>query len=30
VVTQAQALMEIVPDDTLEVQANLENKDVGS
>ena len=29
VVTQAQALMEIVPDDTLEVQANLENKDVG-
>lgn len=29
VVTQAQALMEIVPDDTLEVEANLENKDVG-
>lgn len=29
VVTQAQALMEVVPDDTLDVDAKLENKDVG-
>jgi hemolysin D len=29
VVTTAQALMEIVPDDMLEVEAQLENKDIG-
>jgi hemolysin D len=29
VVTSAQALMEIVPDDTLEVEANINNKDIG-
>jgi hemolysin D len=29
VVTTAQSLMEIVPDDTLEVEAQLENKDIG-
>ncbi|WP_206955961.1 HlyD family type I secretion periplasmic adaptor subunit [Trinickia acidisoli] len=29
VVTTAQSLMEIVPDDTLEVEATIENKDVG-
>ncbi len=29
VVTTAQALLEIVPDDTLEVEARLENKDIG-
>jgi hemolysin D len=29
VVTTAQALMEIVPDDTLEVDANVSNKDIG-
>ncbi|MGC0155804.1 HlyD family type I secretion periplasmic adaptor subunit [Chromobacterium vaccinii] len=29
VVTQAQALMEIVPDDALEVDANIDNKDIG-
>jgi len=29
VVTQAQALMEIVPDDTLEVEVSVENKDIG-
>jgi hemolysin D len=29
VVTTAQALMEIVPDDTLEVEAQLENRDIG-
>jgi hemolysin D len=29
VVTTAQSLMEIVPDDTIEVEANIENKDVG-
>jgi hemolysin D len=29
VVTTAQAVMEIVPDDTLEVEATVENKDVG-
>jgi hemolysin D len=29
VVTTAQSLMEIVPDDALEVEAKLENKDVG-
>jgi hemolysin D len=29
VVTTAQPLMEIVPDDTLEVEAQLENKDIG-
>ncbi|SIT42316.1 Type I secretion system membrane fusion protein [Paraburkholderia ribeironis] len=29
VVTTAQSLMEIVPDDTLEVQAQLENRDIG-
>jgi hemolysin D len=29
VVTLAQALMEIVPDDTLEVEAQVENKDIG-
>jgi hemolysin D len=29
VVTTAQSLMEIVPDDALEVEANVENKDVG-
>jgi hemolysin D len=29
VVTTAQALMEIVPDDTVEVEANVENKDIG-
>ena len=29
VITQAQALMEIVPDDTLEVEASVENKDIG-
>jgi len=29
VVTTAQAVMEIVPDDSLEVQATIENKDVG-
>jgi hemolysin D len=29
VVTQAQALMEIVPDDTLEVEASIDNKDIG-
>lgn len=29
VVTTAQTLMEIVPDDTVEVEANIENKDIG-
>jgi hemolysin D len=29
VATAAQAVMEIVPDDTLEVEANIENKDIG-
>nr|WP_150585146.1 HlyD family type I secretion periplasmic adaptor subunit [Pandoraea communis] len=29
VVTTAQALMEIVPDDAIEVEANVENKDIG-
>ncbi|SIO55542.1 HlyD family type I secretion periplasmic adaptor subunit [Paraburkholderia phenazinium] len=29
VVTTAQALMEVVPDDPVEVEANVENKDVG-
>ncbi len=29
VVTVAQSIMEVVPDDSLEVEANLENKDVG-
>jgi hemolysin D len=29
VVTTAQALLEIVPDDSLEVQAHIENKDIG-
>lgn len=29
VVTTAQALMEVVPDDAVEVEANVENKDVG-
>jgi hemolysin D len=29
VVSTAQALMEIVPDDTLEVDANVSNKDIG-
>ncbi|QIE26964.1 Leukotoxin export protein LtxD (plasmid) [Caballeronia sp. SBC1] len=29
VVTTAQSLMEIVPDDTLEVEAQLQNKDIG-
>jgi hemolysin D len=29
VATQAQALMEIVPDDTLEVEASIDNKDIG-
>lgn len=29
VVTTAQSLMEIVPDDTVEVEANVENKDIG-
>ncbi|ASL46264.1 Leukotoxin export protein LtxD [Burkholderia sp. AD24] len=29
VVTTAQSLMEIIPDDTLEVEAQLENRDVG-
>ena len=29
VVTTAQSLMEIVPDDTLEVEAQMENKDIG-
>ncbi len=29
VVTTAQSLMEIVPDDTMEVEATLENKDIG-
>ncbi|UTH76395.1 HlyD family type I secretion periplasmic adaptor subunit [Chromobacterium sp. IIBBL 290-4] len=29
VVTQAQTVLEIVPDDTLEVEANIENKDIG-
>jgi hemolysin D len=29
VVTSAQALMEIVPDDTLEVEARISNKDIG-
>ncbi|MDP9651436.1 HlyD family type I secretion periplasmic adaptor subunit [Paraburkholderia caledonica] len=29
VVTTAQALMEVVPDDALEVEVNVENKDVG-
>lgn len=29
VVTAAQSLMEIVPDDTVEVEANIENKDIG-
>jgi hemolysin D len=29
VVTTAQSLMEIVPDDTLEVEATIENKDIG-
>jgi hemolysin D len=29
VVTTAQALLEIVPEDTLEVEANVENKDIG-
>ncbi|POZ61917.1 HlyD family type I secretion periplasmic adaptor subunit [Chromobacterium alticapitis] len=29
VATQAQALMEIVPDDTLEVEASIGNKDIG-
>jgi hemolysin D len=29
VATTAQSLMEIVPDDTLEVEANIENKDIG-
>jgi len=29
VVTTAQAILEIVPDDTLEVEARLENKDIG-
>jgi len=29
VVTTAQALMEIVPDDTLDVEANISNKDIG-
>lgn len=29
VVTTAQSLMEIVPDDTVEVEANIENKDIG-
>ncbi|TDR76423.1 HlyD family type I secretion periplasmic adaptor subunit [Paludibacterium purpuratum] len=29
VVTTAQSLMEIVPDDTLEVEAQIENKDIG-
>jgi len=29
VVTTAQSLMEIVPDDTLEVEANVSNKDIG-
>jgi hemolysin D len=29
VVTTAQSLMEIVPDDTLEVEASIENKDIG-
>lgn len=29
VVTTAQSLMEIVPDDSVEVEANIENKDIG-
>ncbi|MFA8329353.1 HlyD family type I secretion periplasmic adaptor subunit [Burkholderia ubonensis] len=29
VVTTAQALMEVVPDDAVEVEANIENKDIG-
>jgi hemolysin D len=29
VVTTAQAIMEIVPDDAVEVEANIENKDIG-
>lgn len=29
VVTTAQSLMEVVPDDSVEVEANIENKDVG-
>jgi hemolysin D len=29
VVTTAQSLMEIVPDDTLEIEASIENKDIG-
>ncbi|MFK4448384.1 hemolysin D [Caballeronia udeis] len=29
VVTTAQAVMEIVPDDSVEVEANIENKDIG-
>jgi hemolysin D len=29
VVTTAQTLMEVVPDDTVEVEANIENKDIG-
>jgi hemolysin D len=29
VVTTAQSIMEIVPDDTLEVEASIENKDIG-
>jgi len=29
VVTTAQALMEVVPDDAVEVEASIENKDVG-
>ncbi|MEW6346964.1 MAG: HlyD family type I secretion periplasmic adaptor subunit [Paraburkholderia sp.] len=29
VVTTAQSLMEIVPDDTVEVEANVENRDIG-
>lgn len=29
VVTAAQAVMEIVPDDSVEVEANIENKDIG-